>query len=159
MSELIASALIVAGALIASIAAIGLLRFPDVLNRMHAASKPQTLGLIMMALGVAVHVRSLGLSLLLLVVVLAQLLTVPASSAMVGRAAFRRGFVVGGQYVIDELTPRLATDGEPDEDNDGFIDNFDEDSGGSSGGETGGSGVGSSVETGGSVGGSSGDRS
>ena len=41
---------------------------------------------------------------------------------MLGRAAFRRGFIQGGQYAIDELTPRLATGREADDDDDGFID-------------------------------------
>ena len=124
IQEIIASVLIGAGLLLAVVAAIGLNRFSDVLMRMHATSKPQTLGLMLVFAGVSLAVGSWSLAGLLLVVLLAQMLTVPVASTMVGRAAFRRGFVRGGSYVVDELSERLA--GDEDEDEDGFVDEPDD---------------------------------
>lgn len=121
-AEIVALVLMLLGALQTLIAAIGLQRFPDVLTRMHAASKPQTVGLILMMLGVAVALGSVAGVALALLVVLAQMVTVPVSSTMVARAAFRRGFARGGRYVTDELTPRLARSLDEDDDEDGFID-------------------------------------
>ncbi len=120
--EIIGSVLIVIGVLIAAIAMVGLNRFNDVLSRMHAASKPQTLGLVLVLAGAAIASESLPLAGMLALVLAAQFLTMTASSAMLGRAAFRRGFLLGSDYAFDELTPRLSFGGEGDDDDDGFID-------------------------------------
>jgi multicomponent Na+:H+ antiporter subunit G len=120
--EIIASVLISAGVLVAAISTIGLNRFHGALQRIHAASKPQVLGLILVFAGVTLSTGSWSLGAFLLVVLLAQMLTVPVASVMVGRAAFRRGFVRGGDYAIDELTPRLAEASDDDDDEDGFVD-------------------------------------
>ncbi|AXK45970.1 cation:proton antiporter [Brachybacterium saurashtrense] len=120
--EIVSGVLIGAGLLLGVVSAVGLNRFDGVLMRIHAASKPQVLGLILVFSGAALAARSWTLAGLLLVVLLAQMLTVPVSSVMVGRAAFRRGFVRGGDYAIDELSPRLADAGDEDDDEDGFLD-------------------------------------
>ncbi|MDN5685961.1 MAG: monovalent cation/H(+) antiporter subunit G [Brachybacterium sp.] len=125
--DIVAAVLIAVGLLLAVLAAIGLNRFNGVLMRLHAASKPQTLGLLLVFTGVGLHVGSWILAGFLLVVLVAQMTTVPAASIMVGRAAFRRGFVRGGDYAIDELSPRLATPADDDDDEDGFIDDEDDD--------------------------------
>lgn len=126
VTEILASVLIGAGVLLAVVAAIGLNRFSDVLLRTHATSKPQTLGLMLVFSGVALASGSWAIAGLLLVVLLAQMLTVPVASTMVGRAAFRRGFVRGGAYAIDELSDRLAGEGAEDDDEDGFVDEPDD---------------------------------
>ncbi|MGK2855553.1 MAG: cation:proton antiporter, partial [Microbacteriaceae bacterium] len=41
------SVLVLSGSALALTAAIGVVRFPDTLSRMHAASKPQVLGLLL----------------------------------------------------------------------------------------------------------------
>ena len=120
--EIIASVLIGAGLLLGVLSAIGLNRFDGVLMRIHAASKPQVLGLILVFAGAALAAGAWSIAAFLLVVLLAQMLTVPVASVMVGRAAFRRGFVRGGDYAIDELTERLATPADDDDDEDGFVD-------------------------------------
>jgi multicomponent Na+:H+ antiporter subunit G len=125
--EIIAAVLIGAGLLLAVLAAIGLNRFDGVLMRIHAASKPQVLGLILVFTGTCLVAGSWSLAAFLLVVLLAQMATVPLASVMVGRAAFRRGFVRGGDYAIDELSTRLATPSDDDDDEDGFLDETDDD--------------------------------
>lgn len=125
--EILASILISLGVLLALVAAIGMARFEDVLSRMHASSKPQTLGLILVLAGAALAAGSWSIAGVLLLVLFAQMLTVPVASAMVGRAAFRRGFVRGSSYAIDELSPRLADPEDVDDDEDGFVDEFEGD--------------------------------
>lgn len=122
IADAIALILMLAGALVTLIASIGLERFPDVLSRMHAASKPQTLGLLLVLAGMAVALGSFAGACLALLVMLAQMATVPVSSTMLARATFRRGFVRGSGYVVDELSPRLAHSPDADDDDDGFID-------------------------------------
>lgn len=134
--EIIAAVLIGGGVLLGVISAIGLNRFDGVLMRIHAASKPQVLGLILVFGGAALISGSWSLAAFLLVVLLAQMLTVPVASVMVGRAAFRRGFVRGGDYAIDELSHRLADSDDDDDDEDGFIDDESDDHQGMADGDT-----------------------
>lgn len=133
--EILASVLIIVGTVLAVIAAIGLNRFNDALTRIHSASKPQTLGLMLVLAGAALAAGSWSLAAMMLAVMLAQMSTVPVASVMVGRAAFRRGFVRGGQYAVDDLTPRMADPDDQDDDEDGFIDEGFDDHEGLTGGE------------------------
>lgn len=116
LADVVAAVCLLLGALLTLIAAIGILRLPDVLTRMHAATKPQVLGLMLVLLGLALmlrDVRSLGL---LAMVALFQLITSPIASHMVGRAAFRAGQVREDLLVVDELSDRLPPPSEPEDD-------------------------------------------
>lgn len=77
------------GSLLSLTAAIGLIRFPDTLMRMHAATKPQTLGLILIILGTAIYrgTNMADTSMLALAAVF-TLITAPASGHRVGRVAY-----------------------------------------------------------------------
>ena len=92
------------GALLALVAAVGMVRFPDLLSRMHAATKPQVLGLLLVLLGVALRLRDLSSVSMLLLVALFQLATSPIASHMVARASVRAGQVDHELLVVDELS-------------------------------------------------------
>ncbi len=96
------------GALMSLAAAIGLLRFPDLLSRMHAATKPQVLGLLLMLTAVGLEARSWSLVPILLVAWLFQLLTVPVSAHMVGRAGYRTKHRRPDLLSVDELEQVVA---------------------------------------------------
>jgi len=104
---------LVAGALLTLDAAIGILRFPDVLTRMHSAAKPQVLGLLLVLAGLGLRLRDPAAIGLLLLVALFQLTTTPVASHMVGRASFRSGQVRHDLLVLDELSDVLAGRGQP----------------------------------------------
>jgi multicomponent Na+:H+ antiporter subunit G len=113
VADVIAAACLVLGALLTLIAAIGILRFPDVLTRMHSATKPQVLGLLVVLVGLGFRLReprSIGM---LALVALFQLVTSPIASHMVGRASFRAGQVRRDLLVVDELTAVLSGRDEP----------------------------------------------
>ncbi|MEU4715593.1 monovalent cation/H(+) antiporter subunit G [Micromonospora purpureochromogenes] len=94
---------LVAGALLSLAAGIGVLRFPDVLDRMHAATKPQVLGALLLLLGLALRLRSpADLGMIALVAVF-QLATAPVTAQMIGRAAYRSGRVDRTLLDRDEL--------------------------------------------------------
>jgi multicomponent Na+:H+ antiporter subunit G len=101
--QIVVSVLLVVGCLLALLAAVGLHRFPDVLCRMHAATKPATLGLLFIALAVGLMVTTQGSTIKLLLVVVLQLLTAPVGAHMVGRAAYRSGIPLSDLTVTDEL--------------------------------------------------------
>jgi multicomponent Na+:H+ antiporter subunit G len=99
------------GAMLCFAASVGLVRFPDVLTRMHAATKPQTLGLLLVVTGVAFSLQSVkALGILLLVAVL-QLLTAPVAAHMVGRTAYRTGQVRRDLLTEDDLADDLSAAG------------------------------------------------
>lgn len=107
MLDLVAALFLVLGAFLSLAAAIGLIRFPDALARLHAATKPQILGLIAVVVAIAVSVRSWQVLLLLIPVVVLQMLTAPISAHMVGRAGYRTGTFDPSTLVDDELSPDL----------------------------------------------------
>ena len=103
LTDAIAGALLVAGSLLATIAAIGIVRFPDVLSRMHAATKPQTVGMLLILTGVGLRLQDVAAITLLCLIAAFQLLTAPVSAHMVGRAAFRTGFVRRDRLAVCEF--------------------------------------------------------
>ncbi|WP_109472764.1 monovalent cation/H(+) antiporter subunit G [Ornithinimicrobium cavernae] len=93
VTDVIGMVLILCGAILCLTAAIGLLRFRDLLTRMHAATKPQVLGVLLVLCGVALSKEGgLHIGTLILVGVF-QMLTIPVGAHMVGRAGFRTGQV------------------------------------------------------------------
>jgi multicomponent Na+:H+ antiporter subunit G len=105
--EWVASVCFVLGCALNLIAAIGALRFPDLLARMHAATKPQVLGLMLTMTGLAASLGSSQLTWKLLIVVLFQFMTAPVSAHMVGRSGYRTGKVRDDLLAVDELTEDL----------------------------------------------------
>jgi multicomponent Na+:H+ antiporter subunit G len=104
VADAVAAVCLALGALLTLIAAVGILRFPDVLTRMHSATKPQVLGLLLILVGLGFRLRDPGSIGLLALVALFQLVTTPVASHMVGRASFRAGQVRHDLLVVDELT-------------------------------------------------------
>ncbi|GAA3536054.1 Na+/H+ antiporter subunit G [Aeromicrobium flavum] len=102
IADVLSGALLILGAAFAFVAAVGVVRFPDVLTRMHAATKPQTFGLLLILAGLALRSDSVGDLTLVAVVALFQLLTAPVSAHMVARASFRAGQVDRKALVVDE---------------------------------------------------------
>ncbi|MFD5345941.1 monovalent cation/H(+) antiporter subunit G, partial [Streptomyces anulatus] len=85
------AALLFIGAAICLLGVIGMIRLPDVLSRSHAATKPQTLGMILVLAGVALRLRS-GMDLATLgLIAFFQMLTGPVASHLVARSAYRTG--------------------------------------------------------------------
>lgn len=81
--------LLLLGALLCLASAIGINRLDALYARMHAASKPQVLGVLLVLAGLALRLRTpLDMGMLFLVGIF-QLFTVPASSQMLARAHFR----------------------------------------------------------------------
>jgi multicomponent Na+:H+ antiporter subunit G len=103
MLDVIAGVLIVAGCLLALLGGIGVLRLPDVFGRMHAATKPPTLGLVLVAAGAVLRVDSVADVTFLVLVVGLQFLTAPVGAHLVGRSAYASGGQLAPDTVIDEL--------------------------------------------------------
>lgn len=112
----VASAIcLLGGAFLAFAAGVGVVRFPDLLARMHAGTKPQVLGLVLVLIGLALRLRSGGAVWALVLVAIFQMLTAPVAAHMVGRAGYRTGKVRRDLLVVDELTDDLDRVREDDE--------------------------------------------
>lgn len=109
--DVVGAVLILVGASLALTAAIGLVRLPDVLNRMHAASKPQTLGFLALCLGLALVLRDGSATSLLALAAGLQLVTAPVATQMMAKAAYRTG-----QYRADLVVDDRHRPDEPDAD-------------------------------------------
>lgn len=89
------------GSLFILFAAIGLLRMPDVYNRIQAGTKASTLGSILTLLGIGLYHPEwlLKIGLLILFVVISN----PVSSHVLGRAAHFAGIPLSKRTHIDKL--------------------------------------------------------
>lgn len=96
------------GAVLCLSAAIGLWRFNDLFSRMHAGSKPQVLGVLLVALGIGLRTREPGDVGMLLVLVACHLITVPVAAQMTGRAALRIGQADSEGPVVRAWEERMA---------------------------------------------------
>lgn len=101
--DVVSSFLLLTGVALAVLAGLGLVRFPDVFSRMHAATKPATLGLLLVMLGAALRQDSGSNATKLLLVAAFQFLTAPVAAHMIGRAAYRSGTGDLDGLVVDEL--------------------------------------------------------
>jgi len=103
VGDVVVSFLLLAGVTLSLLAGIGLQRFPDVFARMHAATKPATLGLVLILLAAALRLADGGDVIKLLVIAAAQFITAPLGAHMIGRAAHRAGDQMGPETTVDEL--------------------------------------------------------
>jgi multicomponent Na+:H+ antiporter subunit G len=101
--DVVSAVLLLTGVGLAVLAGLGLVRFPDVFSRMHAATKPATLGLLLVMLGAALRQDSGSNATKLLLVAAFQFLTAPVAAHMIGRAAYRSGTGDLEGLVVDEL--------------------------------------------------------
>ena len=108
IADVLAGACLVSGALLSLAAGVGLLRFPDLLSRMHAATKPQVLGLLLILAGTALRLQNTIDITTLVLVGIFQLATAPVAAHMVGRAVYRARQVRADLLVVDELAADRA---------------------------------------------------
>lgn len=109
------------GCLFMLLAAVGLLRMPDVLTRMHASSKAATLGAALVVAAVAVALWDAAIALRAMLISLFLLITAPVAAQAIARAAYISGVPLAEETVLDELAGRYdpdtgelsGTDGDP----------------------------------------------
>jgi multicomponent Na+:H+ antiporter subunit G len=94
-------------ALLSLAAGVGIVRFQDPLSRMHAATKPQILGLVCALVALGLQAEN-GATIAMLVPILGfQMLTAPVSAHMVGRAGYRTRHVRRDLLLRDELADAI----------------------------------------------------
>ena len=110
--DIAAAVLILSGSALALTAAIGVVRFPDTLSRMHAATKPQVLGLLLVLLGAALRLRGQVDVGMLILTGLFTAITAPVIANRVGQLAYREQNIRDDLMTTDEMH-EFADDREP----------------------------------------------
>ncbi len=103
MIEIICGILLIIAASFNLIASIGLLRFPDLYTRMHAASKAGTLGSGLMLVVIAVQSGEVDIATRALAGVVFIFVSAPISAHLLARAAYVAGIKPWEGTKIDEL--------------------------------------------------------
>ncbi|WP_227997360.1 monovalent cation/H(+) antiporter subunit G [Nocardia australiensis] len=99
----VSAVLILFGSVLALTASIAIVRFPDTLTRMHAATKPQVIGLILVLEGAAIELRGHRNVWMLMLVGLFTLLTAPVIAHLIGRTAYREQRHRDGLLRVNQL--------------------------------------------------------
>ncbi|HEV7319484.1 MAG TPA: monovalent cation/H(+) antiporter subunit G [Ensifer sp.] len=97
------AALLVVGAIFSLLAAIGIVRFPDLYTRMHAASKAGTIGSGLLLLAAGVHSLDAAILIRALAGFFFFVLTAPISAHLLAKAAHQAGYRLAKLSVIDQL--------------------------------------------------------
>jgi multicomponent Na+:H+ antiporter subunit G len=104
--DAVAGVLVLAGSFLALTAAIGVVRFPDTLSRMHAATKPQVLGLLLVLGGAAIRLRGHADVGMLILAGLFAIITAPVIANRVGQLAYREQSFRDDLLTRDEMAER-----------------------------------------------------
>jgi len=103
MIEIVTAVLLVCGGIFAFIASVGMLRLPDTIIRMHAATKAGALGSGLIFVALACYYLELSTTLRALAAVFFLLLTAPVAAHLIGRAAYCSRVNLWHKTWIDEF--------------------------------------------------------
>jgi multicomponent Na+:H+ antiporter subunit G len=110
MKETLTAVLMIVGTIFTVLAAIGILRMPDLFQRLSTATKAATLGVGSLLLAAAVHFDDLGTSTRALATIFFLVLTAPIAAHIIGRAAYFVSTPLWEGTICDELRGRYNAD-------------------------------------------------
>lgn len=96
-------AVLLIGSVFMLLAAVGVLRLPDLYTRMHAASKAGAVGGGLILIAVALMSQDAAVSLRAIVGVFFLVLTTPVSAHLLARASYVAGYRPCDETVLDEI--------------------------------------------------------
>lgn len=102
MTEILGYILIIIGILFDIFGCIGLVRFPDVYNRLQAATKCVTLGTIFLLVGVAVASGSGPTGAKAIICAVFILITSPTAAHAIAKGAYASGVELWENSVVDK---------------------------------------------------------
>ncbi len=116
---IVASIFMITGATLTMIGGIGVIRFRDLMSRVHAAAKAPTLGLMLVAVGAAIEIGTFDAAVALVLVVVLQLLTSPVATHVLARASYGQvDMALDGEDDLAAFLAVRAESGSSDPDHD-----------------------------------------
>lgn len=103
MGEWIVLIALLLGSLFMLLAAVALVRMPDVFMRLQTNTKASTLGVALIFLAVIIHFDELHAGARSMAVIIFTLLTAPVAAHALGRACYLGGQAIWQKSVIDEM--------------------------------------------------------
>jgi multicomponent Na+:H+ antiporter subunit G len=103
MNDIILILLVSLGALFILLAAIGLVRMPDLYLRISVTTKAATLGVGLLLVGSALYFREVSTTTRAIAIIFFLLLTAPIGAHLLGRASYFIGVPMWKKSVMDDL--------------------------------------------------------
>ena len=103
MTDTIIAILATLGALFALLAAIGLVRMPDLYLRISVTTKAATLGIGLLLIGSAIYFGDISITTRVLAIIFFILLTAPVGAHLIGRSSYFTGIKMWDKSVRDDL--------------------------------------------------------
>ncbi|MGH7830617.1 MAG: monovalent cation/H(+) antiporter subunit G [Candidatus Binatia bacterium] len=94
MTAFVAAAFLISGTLFLFVSCVGLLRLPDFYTRAHAVGKAETLGSMLVLVGLALYNGAALSSVKLLLILAVIVVTNPTATHALTRAAMRSGLKI-----------------------------------------------------------------
>lgn len=98
------------GALLIFLAALGLVRMPDLYLRISVTTKAATLGIGLLLACCALYFNTLAITSRVIAIVFFMVLTAPVGAHLIGRASYFIGAPLWKKSVMDQLKGRYKTD-------------------------------------------------
>ncbi|MBS9525201.1 monovalent cation/H(+) antiporter subunit G [Litoribacter ruber] len=122
MTEISIAILSTLGAVFIFLAAVGVVRMPDLYLRISVTTKAATLGIGLILIAAAFYFNDLSITSRVLAIILFMLLTAPVGAHMLGRASYFTGVKMWKNSEYDDLkgkyhpkTHVLSSEEEPDD--------------------------------------------
>lgn len=107
MTEYITAILLVLGAFFTLVAAVGIVRLPDLLMRMHASTKAGTLGTGFILAAVAVMTPETGVITRSIATIVFLIITAPVAAHLIGRASYFVGIKLWEGTIVDDFAAQF----------------------------------------------------
>ena len=104
LREIISYFMMSIGAIFAIITVIGLIRFPDVYTRIHAAAVVLTISGVFMTIGIAIYVWQFYLSLKILLISLFFLISNPMTTHAIARVSYHKEIDIKKKKSMDDFS-------------------------------------------------------
>lgn len=110
MNDIIVMIIISLGTLFILLAAVGILRMPDLFLRISVTTKAATLGVGLVLIGIALHFLETSITTHVIAIIVFLFLTAPIGAHLIGRASYFVGVPMWKKTRIDDLKHKYNKD-------------------------------------------------